>query len=217
MKISRFLKYALVAFLFSTLALSVEGYSQIMENPHFNAGIAALNANNMPLAFQEFLAAANEGDPDSQYNVALMYEQGIGVVKDEKKAFYWYDKSAKDGNWAAQFNLAVLYENGRGTPKDYAKANMWYRKAAAQGDGLAIGNLGMLYIRGEGVDVNLVAGVALLLWSATVDNSPENLARQNLSSTRDLTTAIVTEAQALSDELMDAEDFQVPLDAYLKK
>ena len=121
------------------------------------------------------------------------------------------------GNSAAQFNLGVLYENGRGTPKDYAKANMWYRKAAAQGDGLAIGNLGMLYIRGDGVNVNLVAGVALLFWSVNVDYSSENMARQNLSSTRGLTTEMVTEAQALSEELSSVADFQIPLDAYLKQ
>ncbi len=50
---------------------------------------------------------------------------------------------------------------------DFAKANEWYRKASAQGDALAIGNLGMLYVRGQGVKENKIAGVALLLMSAT--------------------------------------------------
>lgn len=214
---TRLVRLAFFAFLFSTIVFSVEVDAQTQENEHFIAGIAAINANNMPLAFEEFLAAANEGDANSQFNVAMMYEQGIGVTKDEKKAVYWYNKAAMQGNSAAQFNLGVLYENGRGTPKDYAKANMWYRKAAAQGDGLAIGNLGMLYIRGDGVNVNLVAGVALLLWSVNVDYSSENMARQNLSSTRGLTTEMVTEAQALSEELSSVADFQIPLDAYLKQ
>lgn len=214
---TRLVRLAFFAFLFSTIVFSVEVDAQTQENEHFIAGIAAINANNMPLAFEEFLAAANEGDANSQFNVAMMYEQGIGVTKDEKKAVYWYNKAAMQGNSAAQFNLGVLYENGRGTPKDYAKANMWYRKAAAQGDGLAIGNLGMLYIRGDGVNVNLVAGVALLFWSVNVDYSSENMARQNLSSTRGLTTEMVTEAQALSEELSSVADFQIPLDAYLKQ
>jgi TPR repeat protein len=217
MKMTRLVRLAFFAFLFSTIVFSVEVDAQTQENEHFIAGIAAINANNMPLAFEEFLAAANEGDANSQFNVAMMYEQGIGVTKDEKKAVYWYNKAAMQGNSAAQFNLGVLYENGRGTPKDYAKANMWYRKAAAQGDGLAIGNLGMLYIRGDGVNVNLVAGVALLFWSVNVDYSSENMARQNLSSTRGLTTEMVTEAQALSEELSSVADFQIPLDAYLKQ
>ncbi|WP_339509910.1 tetratricopeptide repeat protein [Pseudomonas sp. RL_15y_Pfl2_60] len=39
-----------------------------------------------------------------------MYEQGIGVAKDETQALSWYEKSAQQGNSNAQFNLGVLYE-----------------------------------------------------------------------------------------------------------
>ncbi len=182
----------------------------------FKAGVAAYEADDPTLAYKEFLAAAEQGHVDSQFNVALMYEKGIGVDKDEKQALEWYDKSARQGNSAAQFNLGVLYENGRGTEIDYAKANEWYRKASLQGDGLAIGNLGMLYIRGQGVPENKVAGLALLLWSATVDQSPENNARQNIAATRGLKPEMITEAQALADEWSKSQDFLVPLDAYLK-
>jgi TPR repeat protein len=217
MKIRRFTILALVVFLFSSLAFTNEVHAQYEENAHFSAGIMAAEMNNMPLAFTEFLAAANEGHADSQFNVGLMYEQGIGVEKDAAKAIYWYGKSAAQGNSNAQYNLAVLYENGIGTTIDYAKANSWYREASAQGDALAIGNLGMLYIRGDGVNKNLIAGVALLIWSATLDGSPENLAKQNLASTRGLTPEMATEAQALTAKLSSAKDFQVPLDAFLKK
>ena len=62
---------------------------------------------------------------------------------------------------------------------DFEKANMWYRKTSVQGDALAIGNLGMLYVRGQGVKENKVAGVALLIWWATLDPSPENLPFQD--------------------------------------
>jgi hypothetical protein len=139
----------------------------------FDKGIAAYQANNMPLAYKEFRAAAEEGHSDSQFNVGLMFEQGIGVEKDEKEAIVWYGKAAEQGNMLAQYNLAVLYENGRGTVVDFAQANEWYRKASAQGDPLAIGNLGMLYLRGQGVKENTIAGLALLLVSATRDTSPQ--------------------------------------------
>jgi TPR repeat protein len=184
---------------------------------HFEAGVSALEANNMSLAFKEFSAAAKEGHSDSQFNLGLMYEQGIAVTKNEKEAFYWYGKAASQGNAGAQYNLGVLYENGRGTAVDFTKANEWYRRASVQGDGLAIGNLGMLYIRGQGVKENKIAGLALLLMSTSLDNSPENQARKNITSTRGLTKAMVTEAQALSDEMSKAKNMLVPLDAYLKK
>lgn len=183
----------------------------------FEKGIAAYQANDLPLAYKEFRASADEGHADSQFNVALMFEKGLGVAKDEKEAVLWYGKSAAQGNSAAQFNLGVMYENGRGTEVDFAKAHEWYRKASVQGDPLAIGNLGMLYIRGQGVKENKTAGVALLLVSATKDPSPENNAKRNITATRGLTPEIITAAQTLSTEMSGAKDLLVPLDAYLKK
>ena len=217
-KTFRFRIILFAACLLGMIAVTQETQAQNTKGTaHFEAGIKALDANNISLAFKEFLAAAKEGHAGSQYNVGVAYEQGLGVSKNDKEAFFWYSKSAAQGNADAQFNLGVLYENGRGTPIDFVKANEWYRKASVQGDGLAIGNLGMLYIRGQGVKENKIAGVALLLMSVTRDNSPENQAKKNISATRGLTAAKITEAQALSDEMSKAKNLLVPLDKYLKK
>lgn len=213
----RFKIFTLIILITATTIFTIETQAQDQENKNFQAGIAAYQANNLPLAYQEFLTAAKDGHADSQFNVGLMYEQGIGVGKDEKEAIEWYTKSAIQENSAAQFNLGVLYENGRGTQIDYAKANKWYRKASVQGDPLAIGNLGMLYVRGQGVQENKVAGVALLLMSATMDPSPQNHAKRNISATRDLTTEMITDAQSLAQELSAAQNLLVPLDNYLKQ
>lgn len=182
----------------------------------FDEGIAAYQANNLPLAYKEFRAAAETGHMDSQFNLALMYQNGIGVAKDEQEAVVWYRKAAEQGSAFAQYNVAVLYENGSGTAVDFAQANKWYRKASAQGDALAIGNLGMLYVRGQGVKVNTVAGMALLLLSATMDSSPENNAKQNIASIRSLTSGQIETAQALYTEMSSAEKLLEPFDQYLK-
>lgn len=184
---------------------------------NFEAGIVAYQVNNLSLAFQEFLMASKKGHADSQFNLALMFEQGIGVERDETRAVIWYDKAANQGNSAAQYNLAVLYENGRGTQVDFAEANKWYRRASVQGDPLAIGNLGMLYIRGDGVPVNKTAGLALLLVSATMDPSPDNLARRNIATTPDLSADMIAAAQKLAGELTTAENMLTPLDQFLEQ
>jgi uncharacterized protein len=215
MKICRPLILALSAGLLASMAFTFVTQAQAQGNANFEAGIAAYQANDLPLAYKAFLAAAKEGHADSQFNVASMYERGIGVGKDEKEAVIWYGKAASQGSAAAQFNLGVLYENGRGTPVDFAKANEMYRKASVQGDALAIGNLGMLYVRGQGVKENKIAGVALLLVSASLDPSPENHAKQNLSSTPGLTSQMVVAARALSGKFSSAKNLLVPLDEYL--
>ncbi len=215
MKPFRSVIVGLCAGLLATTGYSIETLAQAEENANFQAGISAYQSNNLPLAYKEFFAAAQAGHADSQFNVALMYEQGIGIGKDEKEAIVWYRKAAEQGQAAAQYNLAVLYENGRGTEIDFSKANEWYRKASAQGDPLAIGNLGMLYLRGQGVKENKVAGVALLMASATLDPSPQNHAKQNLAATRGLTSEMIVAAQALSQKFSQAGNLLVPLDEYL--
>lgn len=222
MKVPSYPLLALSVCLLATLTLTARAEGQDDKKQtnavaRFDAGIAAYQADNLPLAYQEFLAAATEGHADSQFNVALMYENGIGIGKDEKEAVVWYGNAASQGHAAAQFNLGVLYENGRGTEVDFAKANEWYRKASLQGDALAIGNLGMLYVRGDGVKGNKTAGVALLLMSATRDTSPQNNAKQNISGTRGLSPEMIAAAQALLGEMSSAKNLLVPLDQYLEK
>ena len=211
---------ALGSCLVATMAFTADSLAQAKEDPkavaHFEAGVAAYQANDLPLAFKKFHEAAAAGHADSQFNLALMYEQGIGVGKDEKEAVVWYGKSAAQGNAAAQFNLGVMYENGRGTEVDYAKANQWYRRASIQGDALAIGNLGMLYLRGDGVKESQVAGVALLLMSASRDQSAENHAKQNLAAARGLTAEMIAAAQTLFNDLGNAQNLLLPLDKYLE-
>lgn len=210
---------ALSACLLATVIVTTSTQAQRLENvplpAHFEAGLAAYEANDLPLAYTEFLAGAEEGHIDSQFNLALMHENGIGVDKDMKEAIVWYRKAALQGSAAAQFNLGVLYENGRGTKVDFAEANEWYRRAAEQGDPLAIGNLGMLYIRGDGVPVNKIAGIALLLQSVTLDPSPANNAKQNITGTRGLTPQVITEAQELADQMSKAKNLLVPFDQHL--
>jgi TPR repeat protein len=219
MKPSKPSSLALSTCLAAILALASNAQAQLLESPplpaHFAAGLAAYTADNLPLAYAEFLAAAKEGHADSQFNVAMMYERGIGVEENAAEAIAWYCKGAAQGHAPAQFNLAVIYENGNGTAVDFAQANEWYRRAAVQGDPLAIGNLGMLYIRGDGVPVNKIAGIALLLQSATLDNSPANNAKQNITGTRGLTPGMVGEAQKLADKMTHAKNMLVPLDQHL--
>lgn len=179
-------------------------------------GVAAYEAGDLPLAVKEFRASAEKGDADCQFNLALMYEKGMGVPKDERKAVAWYRKSAEQGNSNAQFNLGVLCEHGRGGPVDFAQAHKWYRRAAVQGDALAIGNLGMLYMRGDGVKADKVAGLALLLQSSAMDSSPENYARMNISSARGVPPELLAAAQKLAAELGKARNVLIPLDQYLR-
>jgi localization factor PodJL len=44
-----------------------------------------------------FERAAKQGFPDSQYNLALLYDQGLGIEQDLLRAYQWYVKAASAG------------------------------------------------------------------------------------------------------------------------
>jgi len=45
------------------------------------------------LACEWYIKAANEGDPEAQYHLAIAYEYGNGIEMDLKQSLYWYQKS----------------------------------------------------------------------------------------------------------------------------
>ena len=59
-----------------------------------------------------------------------MYEHGLGLKKDLKKAFNLYKTAAKQGCIDAQNKLAVMHASGPGIEKVSQKASAWNSKAA---------------------------------------------------------------------------------------
>lgn len=54
-------------------------------------------------AFELFYALAVDYDVSSQMNIANMFLHGIGVTKDIKKAYSWYEQAAKKEDAEAQY------------------------------------------------------------------------------------------------------------------
>jgi TPR repeat protein len=104
-----------------------------------------------------YLDRARAGDPDAQYNVAVLYARGDGLVKDYASAAAWFRDAATAGIVAAQFNLAVIYERGLGIGQNMAEAVAWYERAAEQNYPPAQYNLGLVYAEGRGVARDMAA------------------------------------------------------------
>lgn len=77
--------------------------------------------------------AAAQGLADAKFNLAVLYEKGLGVPQDYTQARQWYQKAAADGVVEAQYNLGMLYKNGRGIPRNYKKAAQYFRQACDNG------------------------------------------------------------------------------------
>ena len=58
---------------------------------------------------KELQEKAAKGDANAQFNLAIMYTNGEGVLQDYKQAFKWFTKAAEQGEALAQFNVGVMY------------------------------------------------------------------------------------------------------------
>lgn len=114
-------------------------------------GYDAVNNNDFKTGFKEFKSLADAGNAQAQFNLALMYLNGQGVEKDEKRACALFTEAANQGIADAQYNLAVMYERGIGVEKDEKRAVEWYTKAAKQEYAIAQYVLGKIYYFGKGV------------------------------------------------------------------
>ncbi|MEI6704089.1 MAG: PDZ domain-containing protein, partial [Deltaproteobacteria bacterium] len=103
------------------------------------------------LLVEGFRKAAELGDVNSQYNLAVAYSMGHGVNQDYSESARWYRKAAEQGDAGAQYTLGTGYFNGQGVKQDYVEAVKWFRKAAEQGEPNAQSMLGYAYDSGKGV------------------------------------------------------------------
>lgn len=99
--------------------------------------------------FNQLLGAAEGGDAEAQYELAVAYAEGRGGVDNDertKQVLLWATRAANQGHPGAMAEVGSLY---MGT--DDVMALRWLRPAAAQGHGGAQGNLGYMYQHGHGV------------------------------------------------------------------
>ena len=91
-----------------------------------------------------FLAAAVQGNVKAMHNLAIAFDQGLGVEKDPAEAVKWFVRAAQEGYRDSEFDLGVLYERGEGVPQSARAALKWYLIAANQGDAPSAARADML-------------------------------------------------------------------------
>lgn len=162
MKIAKFLFF---------LSISVTSYGK--------EPISIPNCDDLTKSLEQIQECANQGDYFMQYNLGVMYRDGINVSRNDQKSFYWLNKSAEQGFAAAQVNVGQLYELGIGVKKDPKEAFYWTYKAAMQNELAAVNNLGTYALKGFGTERSVERAVKLYRLAAENNFSDAQL---NLAS-----------------------------------
>lgn len=101
----------------------------------FFDGLTAMKASKFKQAHEIFLPLAQGGNADAEELIGVMYAMGLGVERDDERAFDWYLRSSLKGHPGAQSGIGWYYEVGRGIPApDLVRAYTWYVLSAIGGD-----------------------------------------------------------------------------------
>lgn len=116
---------------------------------------AAYRNRNYAEAIRLARKPAELGEPYASEVLALCYDFGYGVTRDDAMAERYYRIAADQGLAVSQLNLGVILENR----KQYKEAVDLYRKAAEQGNANAQCNLAYCYEKGIGLTKDLTLAV----------------------------------------------------------
>ena len=93
-----------------------------------------LEANRFEEARAELEVYARSGNAEAEELIGVIYALGLGVPKDDVRAFEWYLRASMKGHAGAQSGLGWYYEVGRGVAPDLVRAYLWYALSAIGGD-----------------------------------------------------------------------------------
>lgn len=108
-----------------------------------------------------FATLAEEGDVDSQIEIANCYLLGRGRPRDEQEAIQWLRKAVSAGSLQAKATLGAVYLFRLESPEKYAEGVQLIREAVNKGYTAAEFTLGLAYLRGLGVSPDISEAVHL--------------------------------------------------------
>jgi len=94
-----------------------------------------MEAGEFEAAMQALHPAARSGNAEAEELIGVMYAMGLGVERDDVRAFDWYLRASLKGHPGAQSGIGWYYEVGRGVEAvDLVRAYTWYVLSAIGGD-----------------------------------------------------------------------------------
>jgi hypothetical protein len=115
-----------------------------------SSGIAAFEAKQFAQALRLLSPLAETGSADAQYRLAIMYQNGLGLVRNELLAYKWMQSAAQQDYGPALHGLGFMYMDGDCAAQDDVRALQWFEAAAKQGLAGAMVALAQMLEQGRG-------------------------------------------------------------------
>lgn len=96
--------------------------------------------------FEFWVFQSDFTNPNSQFFLAKIYEEGKILPKNMDKAIEYYTLASNQNEPKSQVNLGYIYQYGKGVPKNTSLAIKYYSLAAKQNFPVGLYNLGVIYL-----------------------------------------------------------------------
>lgn len=130
-------------------------------------------------AASELFRVAPQGNPEAQYYLGYMMQNGLGTSKDPFGAVSWFRKAAGQDHLPSMTLLGQAYSTGRGVTRNDKEAVKWYTRAAQMGDAAAQNALGTMVRDGRGYKKNDALAIQ---WFAQAAGQGYAAAQSNLGA-----------------------------------
>lgn len=130
-----------------------------VDKDKLNFARQAFKRKHYDVAFRSFNEISQVSE-EAKFHLAKMYEQGLGVVQNSKRAIRNYSSAAEHGSIDAMKALGTLFSSGVVFGKNYKEAFRWFHQAAMAGDAEAQGRIALMYKNGQGISADIVSATA---------------------------------------------------------
>lgn len=207
----------LISSLVLTLACSSIWAQSQQQN--FEHGEDAYQRKDYANALALWLPLAEQQHSLAQYNIAYMYQKGLGTAANDAAACTWFSQAAAQHDLAAIVATGRCYAEGKGVAQDLSLATALYLRAAVNGDPQAQYLYAQAQERGLGVQPNTELALEWYKKAAANGHLPaqqqlQTLAQNsvavvvptsiNAKTTTQTATTIVAEPSAMSKLLAAA-------------
>ena len=134
-------------------------------------GFQALEKRDYKTALYYLSLFAANGDAKANYNLGIMYRDGLGVKKDDVQSLIHFIEAAENRHMLGNYAVGLAFLTGKGSDIDVETGIHYLTEAALLGHAISPVEIGSLYFRGRIVEKNFVA--AHFWWSLANDrNAP---------------------------------------------
>ena len=154
--------FLIVLCLSNTVTLKADAYLR---------GFRALEQRDYKTALYYLSFLAANGDIKANYNLGIMYREGLGVKKDDVQSLTHFIVAAEGGHMLGNYAVGLAFLMGKGSDIDAKAAIHYLTEATLLGHAISPVEIGGLYFRGRLVEKDFVS--AHFWWSLALDrNAP---------------------------------------------